>query len=260
MSNPLPQQLQVPEFRFFLVSKNKKSPPIEKSWNSTKNYMFFEPKLINHILKGGNVGVCTGEHGKLIVIDFDDERYQNMKERLLPKTFTVKTAGKGLHHLYYILKEEKMISKIGIGMEKRICDIQAGKCGVICPPSQRNGKYYSVVNDIPIAQIDCNTLSKVFGIKQYKESRKRVFKDEVFPEKIQATIDILVRLGVPRLKERHFRCPFHNSANNSNLVVFNPGDLYCFHCMTYWKDVHKFVDELDEFKKTKGLNTCSIIV
>ena len=98
--------------------------------------MFFEPKLQNHILNGGNVGICTG-YGNLIVIDFDDEAYQNLKEKLLPKTFTIRTAGKGLKHFYYLLNGE-MIKSVGIGIENRVCYILAAAKGAVIPPSVIN--------------------------------------------------------------------------------------------------------------------------
>ena len=222
MFNKIPQQLKNPNFRFFLLAKNKKVPPIEKFWNSKNNYMFFESKLLNHIFKGGNIGIVTGIDS-LIVIDFDDKDYQNLKIKLLPKTFVTKSANKGLQHRYYFL-DDKMIKKIGIDYVKcaycngkgifpnvgrncpmcgkrkfslhksskcyRLADIQAKGYGAVCPPSHIKDKCYSVVDDKPIAYIDCKTLNKVFGIKEFKEARKRSFKtEEIQPKKIQEILD-----------------------------------------------------------------------
>ena len=263
----IPSQLMVPEFRFFLIKKNSKLP-IDKEYNTKNCWMFFESKVLNHVLRGGNLGILAG-YGGLIVIDFDDVAYQAEKEKLLPPTFTVKTPGKGLKHFYYILKGE-MIRKEGIdripaglsdrGTKKqavRICDILAGKAPVVCPPSIINKKYYCVVNDVPIAEIDCNTLTRVFGIKYFKQPRiKKYDKEEIQPQKIQEAIDLLVKHNVERYKPRHFKCPFHDSHNNQNMYILNNGSIYCFHCQSYWKDVHKFIDELNREKEMQEIVIC----
>ena len=106
----IPIQLRNTEFRFFLVKRGDKTP-FEKRWNSDNCYKFFSKKLNNHIENGGNYGICTG-YGNLIVIDFDDEAYQKKKSPLLPKTFTVKSAGKGLKHFYYVLKGKMIYAQI----------------------------------------------------------------------------------------------------------------------------------------------------
>ena len=116
MKREIPEQLKNSNFKFFLVKKNEKLP-LEYKFNSENCYLFFEPKLRNHLLKEGNIGVICG-YGGLIVIDFDDADYQKEKENLLPKTFTCKSAGKGLKHFYYILKGD-MIKKKGLDACKK---------------------------------------------------------------------------------------------------------------------------------------------
>ena len=227
--------------------------------------MFFEPKLINHIQRGGNVGVSTG-FGRLIVIDFDFAEYQKEKEGLMPNTFTTKSAGKGLKHFYYLLKGE-MFAKIGVDnywmdgkklspaeqdkllksttgrhrqelidegglVVERVADIQAGRCGLTIPPSKINGKYYSVVRDEEIVEITVSQLSTIFDLKYFRKARQRRtnFSDEEQPIKIQEAIDLFKKLGVPRASERHFRCPLHTMKGNGNLWVGNDGSIHCFHC------------------------------
>jgi hypothetical protein len=93
----IPTQLQRPEFRFILV--NGKHPQ-EELWTTKNNYQFSDPKLIRHISQNKNYGVCGG-YGDLLIIDFDNEELQNIALSILPKTFSVKSGGKGLLHLYY---------------------------------------------------------------------------------------------------------------------------------------------------------------
>ncbi len=244
MKYKIPDQLCRPEFRFFRVAKNKKIP-CDSKWNSENNFMFFEPKLLKHIVNGGNVGIVTGINS-LIVIDFDSKDYQDLKSKLLPPTFTVKTAIKGLHHLYYYL-DGSMIKKIGIGIDPRLADIQAGKDGIVIPPSTIKDKCYQVINDRKIAHIDYKTLKKVFGITEFKESKNRKFNaTKIQPRKIQEAIELFKQLGIPRTAERHFKCPYHSSQNGNCLYIFNDGSIICFHCKRWFSGVKDFKAKFEE--------------
>ena len=259
MKRQIPEQLCNPDFRFILVKNNTKLP-IENSWNNTNNYMYFEPKLLNHLLRGGNLAAICG-FGNLIVIDFDDADFQKEKEALMPKTFTCRSAGKGLKHFYYILKGD-MIKKVGLdscgkcknpnlisktkketddymlfceGCNKwvlavRMADIQANKSPITCSPSSINGKIYAVVDDAPIQEIDYETLSKIFGIELQKRHLKGEINYEPQPLKVQEAIDTLKRLGVKRARANRFHCPFHESNGSGNLCIFPSGKIKCFHC------------------------------
>ncbi len=279
MKREIPKQLCNPNFRFFLLAKNKKVPPIEKFWNSKNNYMFFENKLLNHLNNGGNIGVVTGINS-LIVIDFDDKEYQDLKVRLLPKTFVTKSANKRLQHRYYLL-EDKMIKKIGIDYVKcaycgvkgifpnvstkcpicgkkkfslhklskcyRLADIQAGGYGAVCPPSNIKDRCYQIIDDSSIAHIDCKTLNKVFGIKDFKESRKRKFEEsKEQPKKIQETIDLFKKLGIKRTNDRHFQCPHHAMHGSGNMWVGNSGEIHCFHCNAHYNSAKDFKAEWED--------------
>ena len=227
MKRQIPSQLQNPEFKFALVKKNEK-PPYEPKWNTENCYFHFEPKLLNHLLQGGNLAAICG-FGNLIVIDFDDADYQKEKSPLLPKTFTCRSAGKGLKHFYYILKGD-MISKIAIGIDKRLCDIMGNKSPITCPPSSINGKLYAVVDESEIKEIDYESLSKIFGVGQRKRELKGEINYEPQPKKVQEAIDTLKQLGVKRAKANRFHCPFHESNGSGNLAVMPSGMIKCFHC------------------------------
>jgi hypothetical protein len=243
MKRELPPQLQKPEFRFFRIPKNQKSPPCDPKWNSDNCFTFYDNRIKAHLESGGNIGIATG-HGSLIVIDFDDAQYQKEKAYQLPPTFIVRTALKGLQHHYYIL-EGKMFKKIGIDMgEKRVCDIQAARAAVVCPPSTINTKCYSVVNDAEIAEIDCAALSKILNVNYFKEPRHREYDIEILPKKIDKTIRMLKELGVKRTNLRHFKCPFHTMHGNGNLYIMNDAALYCFHCQRYFPDALSFKEAL----------------
>ena len=282
MKRDLPEQLKNPDYRFFLAGKDKKHP-YERGWNTDKSYMFFEPKLQQHLRTGGNIGICTGYAG-LIVIDFDDVKFQDEKDGLLPKTFTTRTAGKGLKHFYYTLIGSDMISKTGLDkhvlngrdmsltefqelrdrtsfnkmrdMEEtgaldvsRIMDIQAGGCGITCPPSQIGDKFYSVIDDTEVQEIHIDKLTEVFNLGEFKMAKKRgKISSEVQPEKIQASIDILKELGIDRTNTRHYKCPFHRMHGGGNLWVGNDGSIHCFHCGAHASSGETFKSLVNAFK------------
>ena len=101
----IPKQLQQPEFRFILIPRREKRP-IEKGWQKEDgaNYRYDDPKLLQHLAKGGNYGVLCGPGG-LVVLDADNvERLEKLGSlKKLPSTFTVRTGSGGLH-LYFICK------------------------------------------------------------------------------------------------------------------------------------------------------------
>jgi len=74
--------------------------PIQMEWESTNNYSFDDSKFQLMMRMGFNYGVL-GWHDNLIIIDFDDLDLQNKVLPLLPKTFSVRSGGKGLLHLYF---------------------------------------------------------------------------------------------------------------------------------------------------------------
>jgi len=100
----IPKRLMELDFRFYLLGKGSKIPQ-EKLWNSKNNYPYFHSKLIAHLKKDSNYGICTG-YGNLIIIDFDDYDFYKGVRNKLPYTFTVTSAGKRCPHYYYILEGE----------------------------------------------------------------------------------------------------------------------------------------------------------
>jgi len=100
----IPEQLKNPKFRFIKIDPNKKKPS-ELNWTKTANYQYDNETLTKWFEKGGNYGVACG-FGDLIVIDSDTQELQDLVEKELPETFTIKTGGGGYHN-YYILPNQK---------------------------------------------------------------------------------------------------------------------------------------------------------
>ena len=278
----IPSPLCDPEFRFFLVGNNSKIP-MEKSWNLLNCYPFFHEKIVNH---NGNYGICTG-YGGLIVIDFDSKDYYNQVGHKLPPTFTVLSAGKRLPHMYYILKGQ-MFKKIGVDnyfdlvsktritdikkiseydkqAEKmkhgdylkwlaerktsiiRVCDIQADRSGIVGPGSVINRRYYNVSNDRELATITLEELQGVFDIKS-KYRKEYTGSTEGSPEKVQSTINKLVKMGIKRTSQDMFKCPLHDMAGKGNLIVLDTGRIWCFHCLKLWWTGEELEKDYKEYK------------
>lgn len=247
----IPPQLRQQQFRFFLAGTGIKwgKHPIEKGWNTAKNYTWYDDRLQDHIQSGKNYGVVTG-YGNLIIIDFDDKDYYDSKKDLLPETFTVQTACKRLFHKYYILKG-KRIKKIGIDInEKRVCDIQSNGTGIIGATSKIGKNYYDISVDKSIATISFKQLNEIFELdlinqkkKNYEAKTKLMMeKGKVYPEKISKTIRELQSMGLAQKRDRHFNCPLHESQGGDCLHVMDNGSIFCFHCQSWFSNVNHLLE------------------
>lgn len=95
----LPEQLKDPDFRFVPTPKESESP-ITTGWNKEKNMNYKE--LEDFLTKNPNYDyfvVCG--FGGLWVIDFDDRETMDKHLADFPESFTVKSGGKGLYHVYF---------------------------------------------------------------------------------------------------------------------------------------------------------------
>jgi len=81
----IPSQLKDGTWRFLLVKPQDKKA-FEKNWETTANYGFDDPKLLEHLGKGGNYGVLPGtDH---IIVETDTPELEALIEKSLPPTFT----------------------------------------------------------------------------------------------------------------------------------------------------------------------------
>lgn len=241
----VPNQLQDTSFRFYLIASGSKIPS-EKEWTSKNNYFFFDPKLMEW---PGNYGIVAG-YGNLIIIDFDDIDYYNQVKCNLPETFTVKSAGRGLPHLYYILSD-KIIKKTNIRDKdnKVLCDIQAVGSGVVGPGSSYDRKFYKVINDKPIKEISLADLKAIFPIRErYKTASANSISNCDNPELVKFVIEGLLRLGIKRTGDKTFQCPFHAMNGKGNLSIIPNGFLYCFHEIKCWHDLNEFIEDYRRFQ------------
>ncbi|MDP3026217.1 MAG: AAA family ATPase, partial [Nanoarchaeota archaeon] len=134
------------------------------------NYSFDDPKVQEHLAKGGNIGYLCGSN-KIYVFDLDNKELLNEFEAILGETLTIETA-KG-YHLYFEYDEllyKIIFEKNGVHLGELMGIGQQ----VLTPPSiHPSGKEYSVFKDLPIVKL---TPEKLEIIKNKFTDDDRVFK------------------------------------------------------------------------------------
>jgi len=214
----IPKRLQNREYRFVRLDRTKRA--IDSDWPRTGNHSFDSDDFKNH---NSNVGIVCG-YGGLVVIDFDTKEAQEKYEPLLPETFTVKTGGKGLHHLYFFTSQDKKFRR-GFRVHddddpSRNFDVQAGgpdggASYVAIPQSvnEKTGKPYVVEKDVPIAFIDRDELDRIMEVHKKKSGSQDtimrnytqgiVERDKKWDEKEPGRIEIRKRMTVFQYLLKH---------------------------------------------------------
>jgi hypothetical protein len=267
----IPDQLKHQRF-----IKVKDKAPIEKNWQlevGGANYSIDDKAFNDYLGVTKQYGVLCGYNG-LIVIDFDDQGMMDevLGLGILPKTFSVKTARKGLLHLYYYT-DNCASWKILDKDKNTLADIQ-GKTKQVIGPGSRipDGREYVVVDDLPIATIPSTLIHEAldrFDFHKNEEAlvatesltlddfTKKFGEDTTLQEiKKQLKIsDVLRDKGISTSKNPT-KCPLHDSKGGKCFGFDDvKGVFHCFHCgekgdvITLWQLVHGVTDFL-EAKKT----------
>lgn len=160
--SPIPEQLR--ECRFIMV-KARDKPAIEKGWQTTANYAYDDPRLLQHIANGGNYGVMPD--GGVCILDADQtDRLMELGvlDRLL-ETFVVRTGRKDGYgsHFYircpdapaekFILRDPETRADLG---DLRGSGHKSFCVGPGC--THPSGGRYEVVNDAPLLEIPWSEL------------------------------------------------------------------------------------------------------
>lgn len=152
----LPKELQKTELNFILLGKQQKNP-IEK-WQEN-NYCYTDKRFKEHLAADWNYGVICGNG--LIVIDADTPELNELVQKHLDTTFTVRT-GKGIHYYYICVgfERKRVLQKNG----KHLGEVQSTGTYVVGANSiHPSGAVYSVVNDHPITFISKTRLDNLFS-------------------------------------------------------------------------------------------------
>jgi hypothetical protein len=207
----IPKQLQNENFRFCKIKDGTKAPE-EKAWQSWNNYFYYNEEFKKD---RDAYGVVCGI-GKLYVIDFDEQQIQEELLIKLPTTFTVKTGGKGLYHLYFTDNSKLPLSyQINNKENKRVLDIQGNGKQVIGVNSKHaeTKKLYEVINDIPIAEFPQQELLQLLEQLDFKYN--------------------LCGGSGSGTNARLTQCKFHDDHDPSMAIYQDNGTFYCFGCRAY---------------------------
>jgi len=271
----IPPQLQ--NQRFIKVDDSKR--PIEKAWQQVggANYPATDPEFMKWVETNRRYGILCGYPNNLVVIDFDDEITQRevLDEGLLPKTFSQKTARKGLLHLFYYT-DDATSWKILDKDKNTLADIQGTSKQVIGPGTRiPDGREYQVVEDIPITTISSATLHKALDRFDYGKNQDALqqvsdgltmddfnkpqnnLNDKALQEvRSQLKIvDILRDAGISTARNPT-KCPFHSSKGGKCLGFDNSKGIWnCFHCtekgtaIDLWMKINNVTEFVDAKKK-----------
>lgn len=218
-------------FRFILL-RTKDKIPFENNWQQLNNYKYDDPKLLEHISNGGNYGIVGG-FGKLIVIDFDDVKFQDKIVPLLPKTFTIKT-GTGKFHKYFIC-ENATSFKILDKDKNTLADIQGCGKQVVAPNSTHpNGQKYTIFDDSEIANISQNQLQYIFHNYLKQKDKTFGFGSDPTIDQIKSKVklhDMLQHYGYD-LSKNPTMCKLGHTSVSGKCFSYNETDnvWFCFHC------------------------------
>lgn len=225
------------DLRFCKIRRGTKKP-YEADWPH-KPYTWAE--MQEHIKKELNYGVQCGYEG-LIVIDADSKEVRDIVEKELPVTFKVETGSKGFHY-YFICKEVK--KKVVLQTDKHYGEIQSTGTQVVGPGSLHpNGNYYTVINDIALAELTKEQLFSAMkpfmkdvaeeearALEELKEQNKKYAQDSDINS---IAITSVLSLGGFRKsnKGEYFGTnPWHGSSTGMNFWI-NPSKnvAKCWRC------------------------------
>lgn len=166
----IPKQLK--HLSFCRILKGNKAP-FQMDWvNKPLTY-----EEISKFFPKENYGVLCGYHN-LAVIDCDKEELKLAVEQLLPKTFSVKTGGGGMHFYYFVPDLKKKI--ILNAKEEHLGEIQSYGSQVVGAGSTHpNGKEYEVINNSGITEIPFKEIEKTLGKFMKKEEINFTKKEDI---------------------------------------------------------------------------------
>ena len=224
----IPKQLK--NLKFCRI-RYKTKKPFEKDWVN-KPYTYQEISKF----KDKNYGVLCG-YENLAVIDCDDfDFYKNIKE-VLPKTYSVKTGGGGIH-LYYFIPELKQ--KIILDLDnKHLGEVQSKGTQVVGPGSTHpKGTVYKEINQEKIATLNCEellSLLKPFMKKEIQQTEEHIKWERTVSSNEIDNLSVANIWGLAGLKEHNGEYygshPIHGSDGGMNFWI-NPlkNMWHCFRC------------------------------
>lgn len=223
MGTTIPTQLQNKEFGFVKLQGQTKKP-FEKGW---QDHPYSHEDIAGWIRKGFNYGVAAG-YGYLCIIDADHPELVAHLLKTCPKTFIVKTPGKG-YHFYFICpefsKSKIVLQKDGVHYGEILGKgSQAVGAGSIHPEKKLPYEIYSAA---PITTISADLVSEILGDYLPIELPHQDCYDTDIT-KILEVAGINLEAHGKQLQGPH---PVHGSTNGKNFSVCQEKN--CFFCFRH---------------------------
>ncbi len=259
----IPKQIEDLSFVLLGDEEGKEKIPFETGWQK-KIIKKDNPYLKKHLKAGKNYGVATGILSPIkisgrdyyvIGVDFDKAEVQEELLKKLPKTFSVKTGGKGLLHLYFATnqtKSYKILDKLG----ETLIDVQADRRQLVAPGSfnLKTKRPYEVVEDVPIEFIDYSELKALLMPYDTFPKKPVKIKKEYTPKGISGDLsqeildsvsmdEVLNEIEIDTTKNPT-NCFGHSSVGGKCFLV-NEETCKCFHCDKSWNKYSLIRDAKD---------------
>ena len=231
----IPSQLKDGTWRFLLVKPQDKKA-FEKNWETTANYGFDDPKLLEHLGKGGNYGVLPGtDH---IIVETDTPELEALIEKSLPPTFTQRSPGHQTKQFFYkgaAKQTYPLFDKSRAKDKQNIGHVKWGGSYVVGPGSTHPNKgKYEVIDDLPVTRI---TEEEILGIiTPFLAHRASVFeRTEASRHGVREEFSLLDILSIGQFKQAGDRLqgshPVHGSSTGMNFSVDTKKNVWhCFRC------------------------------
>jgi len=169
----------IEHLKFLKVKKGIKEVHI-KDWPKKSEHHLSASEISPWVQEGNNYGVICGPISGIGIIDCDHKEYVMAVENNLPETFSVQSSSTSKIHFYFKFKNFPSRSKIAVKDPDKPTDAKAqggdirnGNFYVIGPGSIHpdTKKPYTVIDNVPIAEIDYNDVFKVGERYRFKSVR-----------------------------------------------------------------------------------------
>lgn len=222
---------------FCLVKAGNKDPSVGgKGWQKPENLMYADdPRLQQHLKRGGNYGVVGGFG--LVIVDVDLDELKQLVRDHLPRTFTVQSPGSKGWHLYFLCSLEKPL-RLRDKDGENVGDIQGQGKMVVGPGCiHPNGDVYKIVDDRPLAQVTREQLLEAF--KEYVIPDREIQRVEAAAHQerrdLKVDLDILQVVSLAGLHKRgneyYGPHPVHGSTGGQNFWVNSSENVW--HCFRH---------------------------
>jgi hypothetical protein len=211
--------------------------PQEAAWQSSNNYRYDDPILLNHIARGYNYGIATG-FGQLAILDDDtpDKQLSKLHNEKIGETSEVKTGSGGFHQYITVPGMNKKIifyNKDG----HHLGELQWKTQQCVGPNSiHPTGEPYVVHKDIPILEVPVEKINEVF--KEFIPIKDKVIREHKIidwnGERVQdiPVTNIVSTVGLHDMSNGNLQGshPGHGSSTGMNFRITANNTWYCYRC------------------------------